>query len=168
MVQIVFDGSANRESVSPRTLKVIESIAVDAGVEEIVISSTQRTARDQARAMYENCRSKGVASQLALYAAPGQAIVRVYAAQMALNQPPDKIIDAMTRAIVGVGPSRVSRHCADPSVLNVVDIRPSRMPETKHGAFVVAVQRAIKAGTVSKFLGPPNDPAFHLEIPQRP
>jgi hypothetical protein len=70
----------------------------------------------------------------------------------------------MEKEIIKIGPGKVSRHCADPAVLNVVDIAPSSI--SKKQAFEDAVDAAIGQGKVSKFILPPTDPAYHLEIPQ--
>jgi hypothetical protein len=70
----------------------------------------------------------------------------------------------MENEIITVGPDKVSKHVADPAKLNVVDIAPSTITDKQ--AFINAVNEAMKAGLVSKFLQPPTDPAYHIEIPQ--
>jgi len=67
----------------------------------------------------------------------------------------------MTAEIIRLGPTTVSRHASDPKILNVFDVAPSsvaRRPE-----FEAAVRAESR---VAKFLLPPNDPGYHLEIPQ--
>jgi hypothetical protein len=67
----------------------------------------------------------------------------------------------MTREILRIGPTRVSRHAADPRVLNVFDVAPSSV--ARRAAF----ERAVRADRrVARFLIPPQDPGYHLEIPQ--
>ena len=61
--------------------------------------------------------------------------------------------------------SQVSKHLADPAVLNVFDVAPSSIPSRKRAAFVNAVNADAR---VNKFLHPGNstDPAYHIEVPQ--
>lgn len=55
----------------------------------------------------------------------------------------------------------LSRHTGDPNVLNVFDVAPSSITNK------VAFEKAVKADSrVTKFLMPPQDPGYHLEIPQ--
>lgn len=114
--------------------------------------------------MFNNIVEHGVKAQKALYAAAGDEVIDAFV--KAQNQGKDStgIKQAMTDKINAIGPSKVSRHCADPAVLNVVDIAPSSISGKK--AFETAVNRAVQNGSVNKFLLPPNDPAYHLEIPQ--
>ncbi|MND09835.1 hypothetical protein D3C83_334710 [compost metagenome] len=55
----------------------------------------------------------------------------------------------------------MSRHAADPRVLNVFDVAPSSV--ANRAAFEQAVRAEPR---VAKFLVPPKDPGYHLEIPQ--
>ncbi|MGZ5445270.1 MAG: hypothetical protein ACXW5J_26695 [Thermoanaerobaculia bacterium] len=164
-MKIIFETTANEAVVSEHTKALLREIAGEAGLTHIYISSTQREPDDQARAMYDNCEVTGVARQMTLYRAPGQAIVKTYAQCKARRMGRADTIAEMARAIREVGPSKVSRHCADPSEgRDVVDVRPSRMPAAARSKFIAAARRAVEAGRVAKFLGPPNDPAFHLEV----
>lgn len=66
----------------------------------------------------------------------------------------------MAAKIVELGPANVSKHCGDSSTRCVVDIDPaSIVHKTKF------IEEAGKDSRVSKFLQPPADPAYHLEIP---
>jgi hypothetical protein len=69
----------------------------------------------------------------------------------------------MEAKIIELGPTSVSHHAADPKVLNVFDVAPSSIADK------MAFEMAVRADRrVSKFLLPPNDPGYHLEIPQPP
>jgi hypothetical protein len=130
-------------------------------VAKLIISSTQRSPTDQARVMFNNLETQGVAAQRRLYKEPGQAVIGVYEAGKAAGKTPDAIKADMTAKINELGPMTVSHHAADPKLLNVFDVAPSSV------ANVDAFQKAAKADTrVSKFLTPPNDPGLHFEIPQ--
>jgi hypothetical protein len=65
--------------------------------------------------------------------------------------------------IIALDPSKISNHVADPIKLNVIDIAPSSISPGLRSVFVATVQSEKR---VAKYLGPPKDPAYHLEIPQ--
>ena len=65
----------------------------------------------------------------------------------------------MVAKINEIGPSKVSKHIADPMVLNVIDISPGSITNKK--AFEEAVN---KRGY--RMFKPPADPAYHIEITQ--
>jgi hypothetical protein len=162
---ITFGPRANQAVVSVHTISVLTEILTNAKLPSCMITSTSRTPADQARIMFQNIASKGVAAQKKLYAAPGRAVIDEFVRAKAAGKDQAGITAAMEAKINALGPSTVSHHCADPAKLNVVDVAPSSVA---NGArFVQAVQSAIKAGKVSKLLTPGNnDPAFHIEIPQ--
>ena len=67
----------------------------------------------------------------------------------------------MTDEIVRLGPTSVSRHASDPKILNVFDVAPGSI--ANRPAFEARVRAE---GRVARFLLPPTDPGYHLEIPQ--
>ena len=69
----------------------------------------------------------------------------------------------MQAKIIALDPSKISNHVADPMKLNVIDIAPSSINPSLRSLFVKAV---LGEKRVAKYLGPPKDPAYHLEIPQ--
>lgn len=158
---IVFGPNAKPSDVSPYSLGVLQDVMNAANVVKLTISSTQRSPADQARVMYNNLETQGVAAQRKLYKPPGQAIIDVYVAGKAAKKTADAIKADMTAKILELGPEKVSHHAADPKVLNVFDVAPSSVAD------VAAFQNAAKSDKrVSKFLTPPNDPGLHFEIPQ--
>lgn len=158
---VVFGPNAKSSDVTPYSLGVLRDVMSAAKVAKVTISSTQRSPADQARVMYNNCETQGVAAQKKLYKEPGQAVIDVYVAGKAASKSPDAIKADMTAKINELGPMNVSHHAADPKVLNVFDVAPSSV------ANVDSFQKAAKADArVSKFLTPPNDPGLHFEIPQ--
>lgn len=162
---ITFGANANPDVVSAHTRTVLTGILNAAKLSSCRITSTSRTPADQARVMYNNIVEHGVEAQKTLYAAAGDAVIDAYVLARKQGKSPTQIMEAMKNKILKVGPSKVSRHCADPAVLNVVDIAPSSIADK--AAFEAAVKKAArKGGSVSKFLEPPQDPAYHLEIPQ--
>jgi hypothetical protein len=161
---ITFGANANQEVVSDHTRTVLTGILNAAGLSSCRITSTSRTPADQARVMFNNIVEHGVAAQKALYSSAGDAVIDAYVLARNQGKSSSQIKEAMKNKILQIGPSRVSRHCADPAVLNVVDISPGSI--TNKTAFEAAVNHAVQNGSVSKFLEPPSDPAYHLEIPQ--
>lgn len=158
---IHFGANAKQDAVSDYSRRVLQDIMKAAKLDNLTITSTARTPHRQAVAMFENLQSKGVASEKALYGPNGGKVIDVYVAQHAAGKSRAEIIASMEAKINEIGPSKVSRHLADPSTRNVIDIAPSQI--TDKAAFEAAVKADPR---VSKFLKPPQDKAYHLEIPQ--
>lgn len=149
--------------VSAYSRKVLEEIMKKSGVSQITITSTARTANDQARIMYENIERHGVAHQKKLYGPYGDKVIDEYSLLKSSGKLKQDIISGMSVKITNLGPRNVSRHAGDPEKLNVVDIAPSSINlalRTKFESTVNADPR------VSKFITPPTDPTYHIEIPQ--
>jgi hypothetical protein len=169
-VQVTLGPRANG-ALSDYSVGVVKDLLRQAGESSVTVSSLQRTAEDQARVMFDNLvRPNGVANQLALYAPPGDAVIDVFVAETAglsraeIRAQRAAIEASMVAEINAQGPSNVSHHCADPSVLQVLDLAPSSFAATSRANFPGLVSGD---GRVGRFLGPSrSDPAFHLEIGQ--
>jgi hypothetical protein len=161
-LKISYGANANRANVSQKTVNVLNGIAQEAGIKSLTITSTSRTPYDQARIMYGNVEKYGVAKQKKLYAAAGDQVIDTYSNAKLKKMTANEIIAIMEAKIIAIGPGKISKHTADPNVLNVVDISAGSISNPK--AFINAVNNS---NDVSKFLQPPTDPAYHLEIPQR-
>lgn len=160
-MQIKFGTNAKPESVTAYSLKVLEDILKAADLNSCTISSTARTPKDQARVMYNNIVATGVAAQKKLYAAAGDAVIDEYLRAKAGNKSSTEIKAAMEAKINQLGPAKVSHHAADPKVLCVFDVAPSSIGSKQ------SFEKAVRAEKrVSKFLLPPQDPGYHLEVPQ--
>ena len=165
MASIKFVPSADASVVSEHSRAILSSILDSAGLPSCIITSTVRSPTSQARAMFVNIEATSVEKQLALYGNAGDQVIQEYQRLKPLGHGRKSILDAMESKINQLGPGSVSRHCADPSRLNVIDIAPSSI--TKPQRFLQALQLANASGVVSKFFSPANgDPAFHVEIPQ--
>lgn len=160
-VEIKFGSNAKKESVTNFSLLVLEDILQKAGLTSATISSTARTPADQARVMFNNIVGTSVARQKQLYAAAGDLVIDEYVKAKKAGKTPVEIKAAMEAKIIEIGPTKVSHHAADPNMLCVFDVAPSSI--AKKAAFEKAV-RADKR--VKKFITPPLDPGYHLEIPQ--
>lgn len=160
-VEIKFGSNAKKESVTNFSLLVLEDILQKAGLTSATISSTARTPADQARVMFNNIVGTSVARQKQLYAAAGDLVIDEYVKAKKAGKTPVEIKAAMEAKIIELGPTKVSHHAADPNVLCVFDVAPSSI--AKKAAF----EKAVKADKrVKKFITPPLDPGYHLEIPQ--
>lgn len=161
-LSIGFGENARPADVTPYSMRVLEEIMKAAGQTRALVSSTSRTPADQARVMFNNLEKHGVESQKRLYAAPGDKVIDVYVRSKSAGNTAERIRLDMETKIKDLGPTNVSKHTADPKVLNVFDVAPSSIRDRR------AFEAAVKADTrVRKFLTPSDsDPAYHLEIPQ--
>lgn len=160
---IAYGPNVNKGVISAHAIDVISKILVESGNMHALITSGARTPHEQAKAMYDNIVAHGVASQKSLYSEYGDQVIDVYVQQKGAGKSEADILSAMEVKIHEVGPGHVSRHCADFNKLVVVDIAPSSVANKNE--FVAVASRYAANGTVSKLFYPPDDPAFHLEIP---
>ncbi len=159
---IAFGPNANSAHVTAFSRQVLLDIMRQAGLTRVVISSTSRDPKNQARVMFNNLPQFGVAHQKALYGAGGDQVIEVYRQARAAGKSATAIQALMEQKIVQIGPAKVSRHASDPRVLNVFDVAPGSVTKKK------AFEQAVRADSrVAKFITPPTDPGYHLEIPQR-
>jgi hypothetical protein len=157
---------------NPTVSRGANAVVSDAGVDKLkdilraacissaTITSGRRTAADQARVMYQNIEQYGVSSQMSLYGRPGQQVIQAYVDARAANPNATaaEVQAAMLAKIQSLsgGCVSVSRHC---STQDVIDVAPSSI--SNQSAFRTAVQQA---STVSLYIFPPSDPAFHIEF----
>ena len=105
--------------------------------------------------MLNNIKRTGVQKQLKIYALPGEKVIGVYNENLCDSEN----IRNMIAKIYEVGPSKVSKHCADPSVLNVLDVSRKRLSNVD--AFIKAL-RTLKFYVIDE----PSNNCVHIEIPQ--
>jgi hypothetical protein len=159
--KVDFGDNANPTDVTPYSMGVLQDILRAAQLKRVLVSSTARLPKDQARVMYNNCEQHGADAQKRLYKPAGQKVIDVYVKAKQAGKSPGEIKLAMEEKIREIGPTNVSRHASDPRVLNVFDVGPKSISD-KH-----AFEEAVRADKrVSYFLLPPKDPGYHLEIPQ--
>ena len=111
--------TAKEEFLSLKTKNILKKVAKASNNMDIYITSTARTPYDQARIMYDNCKIN-LQEQREIYASPGQKIIDVYVIERSKSR--NYVIDKMEAKIKEIGPSKVSKHIADPSILNTFDI----------------------------------------------
>jgi hypothetical protein len=136
---------------------VLTEILIDAGLTTAKVTSGVRTPAEQALVMYDNIKQKGVDYNYRLYGKYGDKVIKVFE-ENATKERTD-VLALMQSKIEEIGPANVSKHCS--SSHYVFDVAPSSI--TNHYQFVAAVKNH-KA--VSKLFQPPDDPAFHIEIPK--
>jgi hypothetical protein len=145
----------------PPAKAVLEEIMASAGVASCEVTSVGRDPDDQARVMYENLIGTGVGqgleAQMKLYKAPGQSVIQVWNVNQA--KPRAEVIQMMADRIRQLGPETVSKHCS--TTQWVWDVAPSSVAIDKRDEFIVAVKNHPK---MTKFLQPPQDPAYHIQI----
>jgi D-alanyl-D-alanine carboxypeptidase len=161
---ISWGAHAKRDVVAPATLEVLSDVLRAAGLHRATITSTMRTPAEQARVMYANLVAHGVKSQRRLYGAGGRAVIEVFKTQTAAGAAKADVIAAMLAKINELGPYKVSHHCGDPSVLNVLDVGPASLGDDDAIARFEAAARADRR-IVRLFTPNQGDPGEHLEIP---
>ena len=135
-----------------------------AGLSKATITSTARSAADQARAMYQNLVGHGVAKQKELYGSAGDKVIDVFVALRDEGKSAQEIKDGMRDAILAIGPSKVSRHCGDPKLLNVFDVGPNSLGDDEAKEAFNAAAAAEVGGRVAKYIPFPKDPGNHFEV----
>ena len=144
-------------NISVGGVRILRHLLDAAGLKTATITSGVRTAADQARVMYENVNTRGVAHQKRLYGPNGDLVIDIYVANQA--KPKDDVVSLMKAKIIAIGPSKVSKHCSETH--DVFDVAPSTITDkTKFGK---ALKDAKLAGIISHFILPPADPAYHIE-----
>jgi hypothetical protein len=159
-ITLTYSSSADSSVITDYVEGVIKDVLKAAGENSATITSTTRTAADQARVMYNNLEKHGEAHQKKLYGSAGDKVIDVWVTEKKAGKSEAEIKSAMESKINELGPSKVSRHCGDPTKKVAVDIDPSSV---KDSAKVVKAAQA--ESRVSKVIPPPADPAIHLEIP---
>jgi hypothetical protein len=150
--------------VSDNAVRVLKEILRMAGLSRATITSGRRTANDQARIMYDLIERHGASYAKNLYGAAGDQVIDVYSAQKAAGQSATAIKQAMEAKINQLGCPTVSHHCS--ATHDVMDVAPSSIAD--QAAFRQALEAALRSGLIDKYIPPPQDPAFHIEIALQP
>ena len=83
-----------------------------------------------------------------------------YSAHKSAGKSATAIKQAMEAKINQLGCHNVSHHCSDTH--DVIDVAPSSIAD--QAAFRLALDAALKNGTIDKYITPPEDPAYHIEV----
>lgn len=127
---VVFDKNISEDRkkiVSEKTLNIVNNAAQASDSKNVIISSTIRSTRRQAEAMYTNEQNGNHIN----YKAPGKAVVNVYKTGKRQNLSKEAIINNMDKEIINQyrNGKRVSLHCVPDDEyrkLNIIDVSYTR------------------------------------------
>ncbi|UUO04948.1 peptidoglycan-binding protein [Blastopirellula sp. J2-11] len=159
--QALFNISVNQNvKVSIQGMDALREILDAAKIGTARITSGVRTPEDQSRIMYGNIVKHGVPHQQKLYGFFGDQVIDVFVKNQ--TKPEDEIKALMQAKIELLGPEKVSKHCSETH--DVIDVAPSSISD--RAKFEQAILKAKNDQRISKYILPPGDPAYHLEIPK--
>ncbi|PQL93151.1 LysM peptidoglycan-binding domain-containing protein [Apibacter adventoris] len=121
-VVIEFGENSDKSVVSEKSLNILREVGEQTKNYLITITSTVRDPYNQARVMYDNIVKKGMKEQRNTYKDPGQRVLDTYESAKARGKDKNGIIKEMETKIKEIGPSKVSKHCGDPNIINVFDV----------------------------------------------
>lgn len=170
-MKIKITASVNR--IGATTERVLTEVGDALGIDEFVVTSTQRKPRQQAEAMYENIAN----GRNIRYKWAGEQVCDLCRTMRGQKKPKEEVIAAMTKRIEELSDHnyRVSKHCVSDAVYdrtNVIDVSYRNMPTEKAIEAIKAFAQRIE---VVKIIQPLSymlqgydaaEPAIHLEIRQ--
>jgi hypothetical protein len=177
MAKLVFSGSLERERIealSAYAQGLLVSAAEKADIERVTITSTIRTPRAQAEAMYNNIAS----GRLIRYASAGQKVTNLCLKMLGRKESREATISAMQELIekLSAQDQKVSRHCVSEEEYakrNIVDVSQSIlyneasqfMKELAATEAVVKIIQPIGSKIQhEKISYDSSEPAIHIEI----
>lgn len=153
--RVDFGANANPAVISAAMLDAVRDGARQAGQAAFRINSTARGPHDQARAMFTNLTNpanttaQNITNQHNIYAPAGDAVIDSFAvatqgmtpAQIQANRP--QIEAGMEAEINQQGCPNVTRHCADPAQISVVDVSAGAFNANNGPLFFTAVSARV-------------------------
>ena len=109
--------------------------------------------------MYENIERTSTIIQKNIYAAAGDQVIDVYISGNNKDLGKEKIIADMEAKINEIGPSKVSKHLANPEVMNTFDVSISQLANPKD--FRIEM---LKRSELDELLN--ENGAYHIQINQ--
>lgn len=162
-VVISYDASADETTMTATAIATLKEICSKACISSVKVTSTARTAKDQARVMYDMTKAKGAKYAKNLYGVNGRKVVEVYEDSGKKKLSADDTKKAMLDKINELGPSNASHHVvSDDGEICVFDVAPSSIASAEAKKRFVKETKA--HASVGKFYEPPADPAYHLEV----
>jgi hypothetical protein len=158
---VTFRSGVKADKLHELTIAFLKELGTKTSNNSIQISSAARTPYDQALVMYENCIKLGLASQYALYGRNGDKVLKIFERMRKERKRSSEIIAGMYREIIRIGPSKVSKHCVNLEVMNVVDIPFSSITNIKQ--FRAGLLQH-KHNPIHNFLDETNNNCFHIEL----
>lgn len=165
--------TASENRLGATTIKVLEEVGAEQGIDEFIVTSTQRKPRQQATAMYENIAN----GRNIRYKWAGEQVCDLCRTMRGQKKPKEEIITAMVNRIEELSNQgyRVSKHCVSDAVYdrtNVIDVSYRNIPTTKAIEAIKAfsqrieVVKIIQPVTAEVAIFDRGEPAIHLEIMQ--
>lgn len=154
---------ADMVKLSANGERVLQEILDAAGVKSCLITSTLRTAAEQARIMYDNIKQHGKASQYKLYGTGGDRIVKVYDDNEDKSR--DVVIGLMRDKIEETKWGANAGHRTHGRGQDTFDVAPSSIEAAYHRKFHDAIRAHPEVFKYheAKVVGG-SDPAFHIEV----
>ncbi len=159
---ILLKSGVDARSLSAYSRGVMCDLLAKSGNPSALIASLGRSPAAQARAMFANLEKTGAKAGRDLYGPSGDKVIDTYEQSKTDGNTSGDIVQDMTDTIIAVGPERVSDHCADQRVRQVIDV--SRGKLLNADAFVSAAKADPR---MSKVLDELRNGCVHLVIPQR-
>lgn len=157
-VKLDFVGKTAKESaLSEKTKNILREVGESSGNYYIAITSTARTPYDQARIMYDNCKAD-LQEQRRTYKTPGQRVIDIY--EINRSKPRETVIKLMEKKINELGPSTVSKHLANPEILNTFDISYGNLADKTK--FWNEMKKRIELDDILK-----ENNCYHIQIKQK-
>lgn len=173
MVQIRITASIKK--LGNTSIEVLTEAAEAVGLEEIVVTSTQRTPEAQAEVMLHNLETNHHIS----YKWPGKQVNDLARSLRRKKIAREEILKAMVAEIIKLADEgkegRVSKHCVSNEQydkLNVIDISHHSMPTDKVEAFIIAMAKKKEVTQIFQSYNKnlvgylAGEPALHFEIEQ--
>lgn len=162
------------KTISEKAKKILREIMLASGVSSVTISSTNRTAEEQAGVMYRYIKKYSVDAALKLYGPEGDAVIRVYAKSLAAGDDASTIKSKMltelnkqldsaykNNRLMHVG----REHAFEVFDISILDMEP-KLPVTNVAAFEKQAKLFETTGEIFRFLGrgEAEKEALHFEI----
>lgn len=165
--------TASVKRIGATTERVLTEVGDALGIDEFIVTSTQRTPRTQAEAMYANIAE----GRNIRYKWAGEQVCDLCRTMRGQERPKEEIIAAMTKRIEELSNQgyRVSKHCVSDAVYdrtNVIDVSYRNIPTATAIEAIKAFAQRIE---VVKIIQPLSyrlqgydaaEPAIHLEVMQ--
>lgn len=156
---ISFSYKGGSAALSANAEKTLRELLAKANEPQAIITSTLRTAKQQAAVMFLNLRATGPAFNRKMYKdkAAAEEVIKAYEQALAAAKAPNDIAAAMLTAINRVGADKLSAHCQSGNP--AIDIHPSSI---KNKALFEQVLRS--DARVARLISPPADTTYHIEL----
>ncbi|GAL87071.1 hypothetical protein MYP_4301 [Sporocytophaga myxococcoides] len=163
--KVKFSGNADPSIVKDDIRYILGCLADAAGLSNVVVTGTARTALKQAQVMYYYL---SIGDDMG-YKAPGERVQQVYYKMKKEGKKEEEIINSMYQKILEEGPENVSAHCADYSKKVTVDLGygSNEMTADQEKKFIAKVGELMKKGIILDIQWKANnkkEQAYHLVI----